>query len=243
MSSRMKKTSFREKDVSGPPGDDPWLPFGYTLLKSDAWLSAWPHLRKLLDFLHIEHLRHDRQQNGKLLAPYSDLVKFGIGRRFILKAITEGERRGLIEVDHGLSFANGKRAPSRFRLTYFHTRAADANHAPTNEWRHYVEPTPEKIVLVEPKGELGPVHDGELGSEPKLSVSAKNQVHDREPGASARWCTTSTDSPGSGNGRGGPAAGRTASGDATPSRTGQANGPADGERWPEHGQVAARIIR
>ncbi len=66
---RKKKTSFREKDVSGPP-DEPWLPFGYTFFKSPAWLSRSEHLRKLLDFLHIEHLRHDRQRNGNLLAPY-----------------------------------------------------------------------------------------------------------------------------------------------------------------------------
>ncbi len=131
-----KKTSFKVKDVSGPP-DAPWLWFSAALLQSDAWLTASPHLRRVLDFLHLEHLRHDRQQNGNLLAPYADLVKFGIGRNFILKAITEGEERGLIEVDHGLSFANGKRAPSRFRLTYFHTRSGNANHAPTDEWRHY----------------------------------------------------------------------------------------------------------
>jgi len=135
--SRKRTSSFRERDVSGPPADEPWLWFSAELLRSDAWCGASPHLRKLLDFLHVEHLRHDRAQNGDLFALYDDLVKAGIGRRFIMRAITEGEERGLIEVDHGLSYANGKRVPSRFRLTYFHTRTADGSHAPTDEWRHY----------------------------------------------------------------------------------------------------------
>jgi hypothetical protein len=199
-----KKTSFKARDVAGPPDDEPWLWFSAGLLRSAAWLTASPHLRRLLDFLHVEHLRHDRLQNGALLAPYGDLQKFGIGRRFIQGAITEGETRGLIEVERGF------RTPSRYRLTYMpsvtvnpKTKVA-TKHAPTNEWKHFVAPKkralkPAKAVLLVHDGEHQLVHDGELKAKPDSSVPAipaGSLVHDGAPAASARSCTPSTDSRG-----------------------------------------------
>jgi hypothetical protein len=148
------------------------------------------NLRRLLEYLEIEHLRHDRMANGGLFALYDDLVRFGIGRRLILPSISEGEERGVIVVDHGLCMANGKYAPSKFRLTYLPSctigeRKAVTWHSPTNDWRRFKSAQSENHFQLA-KGELGRVHEGELGKKPKSSNSAKNQVHESAPDTSAR---------------------------------------------------------
>jgi hypothetical protein len=120
----------------GPPEGEAWVWHSLILKSSMAWRTKSINLGRLLDFLEIEHMKHAGQQNGQLVAPYDQLVKFGIGRRFILPAILEGEEHRLIEVDHGLCMANGTRAPSRFRLTYL-----PANEEPaTDEWKRYRGP-------------------------------------------------------------------------------------------------------
>lgn len=161
-----RKVSFRERDVSGPPEGSAWVWYTYELLRSDSWRGRSINLRRLLDYLEMEHLRHDRRENGRLMALYGDLVKEGIGRRLIMPAILEGEERGLIVVDHGLCMANGKHEPSRYRLTYFPTCTTDPKtkatiwSAPTDEWRRY-KAASRKNHFELAKGELGRVHEGE----------------------------------------------------------------------------------
>jgi hypothetical protein len=233
-------------------------------------LTASPHLRRLLDFLHVEHLRHDRLQNGALLAPYGDLQKFGIGRRFIQGAITEGETRGLIEVERGF------RTPSRYRLTYMpsvtvnpKTKVA-TKHAPTNEWKHFVAPKkrarkPAKTVLLVHDRERQLVHDRGLSAKLDSCVSAISPgglVHDGAPAPSARSCTPSTDSRGEA-GDGDPLAG-SVQGDVAEGRSGgggrtcrfyvvtpggighrlcrQPVGP-DGVHCPEHAAAMSRVYQ
>jgi hypothetical protein len=200
-----KKISFRAKDVAGPPEHSAWIWHTSELLRSPAWRGASLNLRRLLDFLEIEHLKHSRRDNGALMALYDDLEKLaGIGRRLILQSIKEGEKRGLIEVEHGVCWAGGKRQPSRFRITYLPTCAVDSKtkvttwYAPTDDWRQYgVQPkkaTRPKSILPMSKGEPVPVHEGELVRNPDSTVSARNQVHEGEPVTSAPSCTTYTDS-------------------------------------------------
>jgi hypothetical protein len=136
--SRKKLVSFKFTDVDGPP-DEQWLWFTAALLRSDAWRYRSFHLARLLDFLHVEHLRHGRQRNGHLLAPYDQLAKFGLYGKYAGPAIKEGETRGLIEV------IRRGRAASLYRVCYFPSATiADDGvvtfHAPTDEWKHYVEP-------------------------------------------------------------------------------------------------------
>jgi|HubBroStandDraft_6_1064221.scaffolds.fasta_scaffold904455_1 hypothetical protein len=156
----------RLKRKLGPPEGEPWVWHPLYLLASMAWRHRSINLVRLLDFLEIEHMRHAGQENGNLVALYDDLVKFGIGRRFLSKTISEGEEKRLIVVDHGLCMANGKRAPSRFRLTYLPTKEEPA----TDEWKRYREPLnqPSKIHFEPAKGEPVPVHEGELGSKGKV---------------------------------------------------------------------------
>ena len=147
----MAKVSFKTRDVARPPEDEPWTWHSYSLLRSDAWRHRSINCARLLDFLELEHLRHGGAENGNLVAPYDQLVKWGLGRRLIRRAIEEAERRGLLIADRGFrTLADGKVEPTRFRLTYLHSTIRDlktavvTKHAPTNEWRRYKEPLTER---------------------------------------------------------------------------------------------------
>src|SRR5260370_25325110 len=93
-----RKISFREKRVGGPPEHSAWVWHTHELIRSPAWRGASLALRRLLDFLELEHLRHERKMNGSLMALHEDLVKARIGKGQIRQTIAEGQRRGLIEV-------------------------------------------------------------------------------------------------------------------------------------------------
>ena len=83
------------------------------LLESRAWAATSIHVRRLIEFLEIEHLRHGGQENGLLKAPRPQLCAFGLHRRSISAAIEEGIRLGLINVCRG-----SRRQPSRYSLTW-----------------------------------------------------------------------------------------------------------------------------
>src|SRR5438046_2731004 len=85
------------------------------LLESRAWSAAGNHVRRLVDFLELEHLRHGGQENGKLKAPRRQLWAFGIHPRSISPAIADGIRLGLIDVCRG-----SRRRPSTYTLTWLH---------------------------------------------------------------------------------------------------------------------------
>ena len=87
------------------------------MLESATWPLLNINARRLLDFLMLEHLRHGGKENGKLLAPWDQLVVFGIGRRLIGEAIKDAKVLGFIDVKEGIG-----RAPSTYTLTW----AADA---------------------------------------------------------------------------------------------------------------------
>ena len=102
--------------------------------------------RRLIDFLEIEHLKHGGVENGSLLAPYSQLVSFGIGRRFIHGAIQEAGQRGLIQVERGGRRGVVLTEVSRFRLTYHWSRTKVQGlwdwREPTDNWKNYSGPKP-----------------------------------------------------------------------------------------------------
>src|SRR5215472_8737003 len=111
------------------------------LRDSDAWRNLPLNVRRLLEFLELEHLRHNGKENGYLLAPYKQLVAFGIGRRLVKPAIDNAVRRGLLQVTHHGSY---RQNPSRYRLTYLQWKLVGATGPefipPTNEWKRYQEP-------------------------------------------------------------------------------------------------------
>jgi hypothetical protein len=112
-----------------------WLP--RDLLASEAWRSMSIHCRRFIDFLMIDHCAHAGRENGRLQATYNQLVRFGISRRHIARAIRETTDRGLVRVTRagGLFGVESRRTPSLYRLTWIGTAYPAAQ--PTNEWRRY----------------------------------------------------------------------------------------------------------
>ena len=109
-----------------------------------AWRGRSPELTLILEFLELEYLRSAGTENGVLLAPYDDLVRFGVRRANIKAAINEGVMRKLLVAERrGREFNTGKRLPTLYRLTYLPSQqrvdnGAVEQHAPTDDWKRYV---------------------------------------------------------------------------------------------------------
>ena len=129
----------RRRRTNHPPDGVPWIWHTVELLASPAWRAQSINCRRLIDFLEIEHLNHAGLENGSLLAPYSQLELFGIGRRFIFSAIGESERLGLVRVERGGRRGVVLTEVNRFRLTYMWTRKKFNGiwdwTLPTDEWK------------------------------------------------------------------------------------------------------------
>jgi hypothetical protein len=96
----------------------------------DAWRSLSINARRLLDFLMIEHMRHGGKANGQLAAPRRQLEIFGVGARYVSKAIEECEYVGLVFCRRGVG-----RAPSRYTLARL--PLADGTAPPDGNWRGF----------------------------------------------------------------------------------------------------------
>jgi hypothetical protein len=92
--------------------------------------------RRFLDFLELEHMHHGGAENGRLLAPYSQLEAFGISSRDISPAIEMVLAFGFVaRTVHGER--NGGRAnASRYRLTWLPTAEGDL---PTEDYKRVTE--------------------------------------------------------------------------------------------------------
>ena len=87
--------------------------------------------------LEIEHCHEGGRENGNLVCTYDQFERFGIRRASVADAIKQLVTVGLVEVTHQGRGGNREyRDPSRYRLTYLQTQAAN----PTDEWRRYVTP-------------------------------------------------------------------------------------------------------
>lgn len=122
---------MKAKKSSGVP-DGPWVPEGLEFIESDAWRSAGITVRRFVDFLKREHMKHGGKANGKLKAPWREVVMFVTARRHISKAIEQAEARGLIKVNRGTG-----RMPSTYTLTFL---PRHDGWPATNEWRDYRDP-------------------------------------------------------------------------------------------------------
>jgi hypothetical protein len=97
------------------------------LLESDAWHDAGINVRRFVEFLQIEEMKH--RPNGQLLAPYNQLVKFGIGRRLIPPTIIEAEDRGLVDCHRA-----GLRIATTYTLNWL---PLPDGQMPIERWRNY----------------------------------------------------------------------------------------------------------
>jgi hypothetical protein len=154
------------------------------LLESTAWRSLSINARRLLDYLMIEHMGHAGKRNGFLLAPWRQLVAFGIGDHFVDGAVTEAERVGLVDCRRG----TGKR-PSVYALTWL---PLSDGSAPSNRWRHAVEPAKQQALRMPAKQQAAacqtagtkPVVPANQQAPRPKSMPAKQQAPYRKPSAS-----------------------------------------------------------
>ncbi len=145
------------------------------LISSPAWRGRSHNLSRLLDFLELEHMAHGGKDNGRLLAPWNQLVQFGIGRRFVADVVDEGVERGLLDVRKGVG-----RAPSNYTITYLPTFASGEENAPSDRWRAY---EPVAVHLREPQRCTKVNHKTRSGS-PKCTTTPVavhlSEVHEGE---------------------------------------------------------------
>jgi hypothetical protein len=125
---------LREKR-NRPPEGEPWVWMTRSLLESDAWRTAPPTTRRFVEFLMVEHSNHGGCENGKLIATFEQLEKWGIRRKSIPKAQRDAIRRGLVyRTEKGCRSAGRGRRPHRFGLSWY---AGYDGSAPPNRWKAY----------------------------------------------------------------------------------------------------------
>ena len=138
------KSSRKGNRANRPPDGIAWIWHTVELVSSAAWRTRSINCRRFIDFLELEHMKHGGVENGELLAPYSQLVSFGIGRRLIAGVIRESERRGLVRVDRGGKKGHSVTELSRYTLTYQWSRTITGGlwdwFEPTDNWKAYSEP-------------------------------------------------------------------------------------------------------
>lgn len=150
-----------------PPPGEPWIWLTREFLRSPAYRSLGVNARRLLDFLHIEHMSHAGRENGKLPAPYDQLEEFGLSRRLIHEAIEELVAAGIVRVEQRGGQFDGARTCSLFRLTLYPDHEG---RAPTNEWK--------RVTAEQIKAAAGTRKQKKLK---RAEWKKKNRVHESEP--------------------------------------------------------------
>jgi hypothetical protein len=128
-------TKHRRSNVPRPsmiPG--PWIAHPVALIKLFPALSL--AARRILDVLEIEHCRHGRRDNGRLVCTYSNFEQGGVRRGSICGALRELVAVGLIEITRlGRRSYADLRLPSLYRLTFEPTYVDGKRVEPTHEWK------------------------------------------------------------------------------------------------------------
>ncbi len=121
-----------------------WIPHRLEMRIHPAWLKAPRPLRKVIERLEIEHLRHGGYNNGELFVSYLQFVGFGVSRRSIRSTLKLGEDLGLIEVIRGTETVQSDIRPANsYRLTYVPAKGKDN---PTDEWRAVTEDQVNRLI-------------------------------------------------------------------------------------------------
>jgi hypothetical protein len=114
-----------------------FVPHRLEMLISPAWQQAPRPLRRLIERLEIEHLRHGGFNNGELYVSYNQFVAFGLSKKSIRPTLDLGQALGLIEVIQDVDVIPGDRKSdlrpeNKYRLTYV---PAKGKQSPTDEWK------------------------------------------------------------------------------------------------------------
>jgi hypothetical protein len=130
--------------VGGPPAGEPFCWYTREMLLAPAFSEASINCRRLISALEVENMSHAGTENGNLLMPYNQLVRWWhIPRRLIRQTIDEAIKRGLIEERRsGWRLSYAKSMPNTFRLTFRPAREGTPPQwkPPKNEWRRYRSP-------------------------------------------------------------------------------------------------------
>ena len=109
-----------------------WVPHRLEMLLSPSWQCAPRPLKRAIERLEIEHLRHGGQNNGELFVSFRQFVDYGISRRSIAPVLKLGEDLGLLEIIRPNDSLSDIRSPHAYRLSYL---PAKGHKAPTDEWK------------------------------------------------------------------------------------------------------------
>jgi hypothetical protein len=168
-----------------PPSDQPWCWQSRELRTSDAWRSQGINVRRLIDFLLLEHMRHGGKRNGLLKAPYKQLVTFGLGSRHLADAIREAEELGLVDRRTAEVKRGSVLEPTLYGLTWL--KLHDGTPA-SNRWRNYRNPSLAPVALPKvgnspAKGSASPPAKG---SATRGDDTRKRECGKRRPGPPAK---------------------------------------------------------
>jgi hypothetical protein len=171
-----KRASFNPKRVTDIPAG-PWVAHSAELIASPAWRARSIHVARLLDRIELEHCAHAGRENGYLTVTYRDFVEYGIGRKFIKRAIDRAVQLGLLVVHPGLYRGGAKRQPSLYQLTYLKSKFVPVAGAPyylesIHDWRKFAPVRTKKSSRMVPHGELPKVTHGELPDVPGRPLAA-----------------------------------------------------------------------
>ena len=111
--------------------DTAFVPHRMEMRLSAAWKVVPPPLRRILDRLEEENMRHAGTCNGKLLVSYKQFVAEGVSKRNIAALLRLGEALGLIETVRQQEVLGDIREPNQYRLTYL----PKGQVRPTDEWK------------------------------------------------------------------------------------------------------------
>jgi hypothetical protein len=132
---------------------EPFAMLPRDLLRSDAWRSLGINERRLIDFLLLEHMRHGGRENGKLKAPWLQLVEFGAAKNQITGAIRKVEDCGLVLCERG-----GCWTTTLYTVTWV---PLPNGSMPEQPWRHFRDPAVRPLSTPKIRNQLpkqGPNH-------------------------------------------------------------------------------------
>ncbi|SIT56248.1 conserved hypothetical protein [Mesorhizobium prunaredense] len=120
-----------------------WVAHRLELYLSPSWRLAPVPLKRMLERLEIEHLRHGGSNNGELYVSFGQFEQHNISRRKIASAQALGAALGLMETIRAIEPAGDLRAPNAYRLTYLPAKGC---LAPTDEWKRTTEDQARKLI-------------------------------------------------------------------------------------------------
>ncbi len=127
-----------------------WVMHRRLMKESPAWRAAPDNVRRVLDRLELEHMRHGGTANGQLIVTYDEFQRWGIRRASIALAIRQAVGLGFLEVTRaGYKSAAEFRVPSLYRLTYVFGRGREGRQDPTDEWERISSDDEAQAILSE----------------------------------------------------------------------------------------------